>query len=200
VSCFQLSDKYQEYITDSEREAFLANLQEVEDWLYEDGEDETKGVYVAKLEELKKVGDPVEVRYKESLERGSVIDQLGYCINSYREAAVSNDPKFDHIELAEKQKVLNECVEAEAWLREKQQQQDTLPKYATPALLSADVKSKAEALDKFCRPIMTKPKPAAKAEAPQAKGGEQADEGKSEPEQPASAEAMETENPAEGST
>lgn len=53
--CFQLSDKYQEYITDSEREAFLAKLQEVEDWLYEDGEDETKGVYVAKLEELKKV-------------------------------------------------------------------------------------------------------------------------------------------------
>ena len=53
---------------------------------------------------------------------------------------------------------------------------------------------------RFCRPIMTKPKPAAKAEAPQAKGGEQADEGKSEPEQPASAEAMETENPAEGST
>jgi len=97
-------------------------------------------------------------------------------------------------------KVLNECVEAEAWLRGKQQQQDTLPKYATPALLSADVKSKAEALDKFCRPIMTKPKPVAKAEAPQAKGGEQADEGKSEPEQPASAEPMETENPAEGST
>lgn len=27
----------------------------MEDWLYEDGEDETKGVYIAKLEELKKV-------------------------------------------------------------------------------------------------------------------------------------------------
>lgn len=52
---FQLSDKYHEYIIESEREAFLAKLQEVEDWLYEDGEDETKGVYVAKLEELKKV-------------------------------------------------------------------------------------------------------------------------------------------------
>lgn len=51
----QLSDKLHEYITESEREAFLAKLQEVEDWLYEDGEDETKGVYVAKLEELKKV-------------------------------------------------------------------------------------------------------------------------------------------------
>lgn len=35
----------------------MAKLQETEDWLYEDGEDETKGVYVAKLEELKKVSD-----------------------------------------------------------------------------------------------------------------------------------------------
>ncbi|CAH2068019.1 unnamed protein product, partial [Thlaspi arvense] len=192
----KLSDKYQEYITEPEREAFLARLQEVEDWLYEDGEDETKGVYVAKLEELKKVGDPVEERYKESVERGSVIDQLSYCINSYREAAVSNDPKFDHIELTEKQKVLNECVEAEAWLREKKQQQDTLPKYATPALLSADVTSKADALDK---PVMTKPKPAAKAEAPEAKGDEPADEGKSEPQPPSSAEPMETDNPSQGS-
>ncbi|XP_057459721.1 heat shock 70 kDa protein 15-like [Actinidia eriantha] len=156
----KLHDKYQEFVTDSDREALIANLQEVEDWLYEDGEDETKGVYIAKLEELKKQGDPIEERYKEYTERGPVIDQLVYCISSYREAAMSSDPKFDHIDLVEKQKVLNECVEAEAWLREKKQQQDMLPKYATPVLLSAEIRKKAEALDRFCRPIMTKPKPA----------------------------------------
>lgn len=38
-----------------DKEGLIAKLQEVEDWLYEDGEDETKGVYIAKLEELKKV-------------------------------------------------------------------------------------------------------------------------------------------------
>ncbi|KAK1362947.1 Heat shock 70 kDa protein 14 [Heracleum sosnowskyi] len=155
----KLHDKYHDFVTDSEREEFITILQQVEDWLYEDGEDETKGVYVTKLEELKKRGDPVELRYKEHSERGSVIDQLVYCINSYREAAMSNDPKFDHIEIAEKEKVVNECVEAEAWLREKKQQQDSLPKHATPAILLADVRKKAEALDRFCRPIMTKPKP-----------------------------------------
>lgn len=42
-------------MTAPEKEQFISKLQEVEDWLYEDGEDETKGVYVAKLEELKKV-------------------------------------------------------------------------------------------------------------------------------------------------
>lgn len=48
-------DKYHEFVTEPEREGFMAKLQEVEDWLYEDGEDETKGVYIAKLDELKKV-------------------------------------------------------------------------------------------------------------------------------------------------
>ncbi|CAL9104957.1 unnamed protein product [Musa textilis] len=156
----KLYDKYQDFVTPTEKEALIMKLQEVEDWLYEDGEDETKGVYVAKLEELKKTGDPVEERYKEWTERGPAIDQLAYCINSFREVALSSDPKFDHIDLAEKQKVINECGEAEAWLREKKQQQDALPKYANPVLLSPDLKIKAETLDRFCKPIMTKPRPA----------------------------------------
>ncbi|RDX67062.1 Heat shock 70 kDa protein 14, partial [Mucuna pruriens] len=185
-----LNDKYQEFVVDSEREAFTAKLQEVEDWLYEDGEDETKGVYIAKLEELKKQGDPIEERYKEYMEKDAVIDQLGYCINSYREAALSNDPKFDHIDINEKQKVLNECAEAENWLREKKQQQDLLPKYATPVLLSADIRKRAEAVDRFCKPIMTKPKPKppkpATPEAPAtppSQGGEQPHQQQQQPQE-----------------
>ncbi|KAI9401858.1 hypothetical protein POPTR_001G180100v4 [Populus trichocarpa] len=199
----KLSDRYQEFVTDPEREGFTAKLQETEDWLYEDGEDETKGVYIAKLEELKKQGDPIEERYKEYTERGSVIDQLVYCVNSYREAAVSSDPKFEHIDLTEKQKVLNECVEAEAWLREKKQHQDSLPKYATPVLLSADVRKKAEALDRFCRPIMTKPKPAKPATpetpaTPPPQGSEQQQQGDANADPSANASANETAGAASG--
>ncbi|KAK9690288.1 hypothetical protein RND81_09G118500 [Saponaria officinalis] len=155
----KLNDKYFEFVTPSEKDEFIATLQEVEDWLYEDGEDETKSVYTAKLEELKKKGDPIEERFKEHTERGGVVQQLAQCVNSFREAAVSADPKFDHIELPEKQKVLNACVEAEVWLREKQQQQDALPKYATPVLRTADIVKKADEVTRLCRPIMTKPKP-----------------------------------------
>ena len=53
VSSVQLYDKYNEFVTPSEKDEFIARLQEVEDWLYEDGEDETKSVYIAKLKELK---------------------------------------------------------------------------------------------------------------------------------------------------
>lgn len=51
-------------------------------------------------------GDPIEERYKEYTERGTIVDQLSYCITSYREAAMSPDPKFDHIDINEKQKVI----------------------------------------------------------------------------------------------
>lgn len=54
-SSIQLYDKYSDFVTPEDKEGLIGKLQEVEDWLYEDGEDETKGVYIAKLEELKKV-------------------------------------------------------------------------------------------------------------------------------------------------
>ncbi|KAK9078310.1 hypothetical protein SSX86_002367 [Deinandra increscens subsp. villosa] len=156
----KLHDKLHEFVTEPEREAFIAKLQETEDWLYEDGEDETKGVYTAKLEELKKQGDPIEQRYKEHSERGSVVDQLLNHVNWYRQAAASGDPKYEHIDLSEKQKVLNECSEAENWLRESKQLQDSLPKHVEPVLVSSEIRKKAETLDRVCRPIMSKPKPA----------------------------------------
>jgi heat shock protein 4 len=162
----KLQEKYNEFVMSEDIEGLMAKLQEVEDWLYEDGEDETKGVYVAKLEELKKVGGPIEMRYKEWTERGPALEQLVYCIRSFREAALSSDQKFDHIDISEKQKVVNECSEAETWLMEKKQQQDALPKHANPVLLVSDIKKKAEALDRLCKPIMTKPKPAPKPQTP----------------------------------
>lgn len=156
----KMYEKYREYATDAEREDLAAKLQETEDWLYEDGEDETKGVYVAKLEELKKLGDPIEERFKEEEARGSCVEQLLYCINSFREAALSKDPKFDHIEPAEKEKVVAECIKAEEWLRDKLSHQEQLRKSANPVVLCAEVKKKMEALDRFCKPTMTKARPA----------------------------------------
>eukprot|EP00271_Cylindrocystis_brebissonii_P009668 TRINITY_DN2471_c0_g1_i1.p1 TRINITY_DN2471_c0_g1~~TRINITY_DN2471_c0_g1_i1.p1 ORF type:complete len:840 (+),score=205.94 TRINITY_DN2471_c0_g1_i1:111-2630(+) len=157
----KLYDKLQNYVTEAERDQLMALLQSTEDWLYEDGENETKSVYVAKLEELKKLGDPIESRLKEEEARGPAVESLGYCITSFRDAALQTDDKYDHIDPAEKAKVVDECTKAEAWLREKQAQQSVLPKMANAVLLSADIKKKAETLDRFCKPIMTRPKPKA---------------------------------------
>ncbi|CAM6092206.1 unnamed protein product [Calypogeia fissa] len=181
----KLYDKLTEYVTEQEREELTAKLQQTEDWLYEDGEDEIKSVYVAKLTELKKLGDPIEERQKEEELRGPAVLELRYCINSFREAAQSKDPKYDHIDAAEKAKVIAECNKAEDWLKEKKQLQDPLPKAANPVLHAVDIKKKTEVLDRFCKPIMTKSRPPPPKPAP------------SQPE-PKAAEAKDHPSPANG--
>jgi heat shock protein 4 len=45
--------------------------------------------------------------------------------------------------------VIIECNKAEEWFKDKQQQQNALPKSANPVLLSSDVKKKTEFLDRY---------------------------------------------------
>lgn len=42
-----------------DRAAFVSSLNDTENWLYEEGEDERKQVYVDKLASLRAIGDPV---------------------------------------------------------------------------------------------------------------------------------------------
>ncbi|KAK9060466.1 hypothetical protein SSX86_021170 [Deinandra increscens subsp. villosa] len=138
----KLGDKLHDFVTDLDRKALLTKLQETQDWIYGDGEDETKDAYIAKLNELKKQGNPVEQRYKEHSERGSSVAQLLESVKWYKQAA---------------HQVLNECSEVENWLREKTQLQNSLPKHADPVLQSSDMRKKEETLKRICGSILTKP-------------------------------------------
>ncbi|GJN35845.1 hypothetical protein PR202_gb24657 [Eleusine coracana subsp. coracana] len=161
----KLYDKYSDFVMPEEKDGLIAKLQEVEDWLYEDGEDETKGVYIAKLEELKKVDFFTALLllilvilsrhgYKEWMERGSAIDQLVYTASSsFREAALSNDQKFDHIEISEKQKVGRVMFIFVISCHAIARQENVLV-------------IRISAVVWFCKPIMTKPKPAPKPQTP----------------------------------
>ncbi|CAI9756597.1 unnamed protein product [Fraxinus pennsylvanica] len=140
----KILNTYRSFATDSEREGISSNLQQTEEWLYEDGDDESESVYTEKLEDLKKIVDPVEHRYKEEEARAQATRSLLNCIVEYRMAVGSLEP-------SERDIVIGECNKAEQWLREKTQRQDSLPKNADPILLSGEIKRKAEALEGICR-------------------------------------------------
>merc|ERR1712202_36468 len=63
----KISTSYEEYISEQDKETFSRFLTETEDWLYEDGEDETRAVYQARLDDMKKMGNPVKHRSIEAL-------------------------------------------------------------------------------------------------------------------------------------
>ncbi|KAI9730276.1 MAG: adenyl-nucleotide exchange factor sse1 [Cirrosporium novae-zelandiae] len=59
---------YAEFASDDEKDKIRAKLTDTEDWLYEDGEDATKAVYVAKMDEIRFVAGPVVQRHLDKLE------------------------------------------------------------------------------------------------------------------------------------
>ncbi|KAJ5633777.1 Heat shock protein hsp88 [Penicillium herquei] len=69
ASIYELRDKidgvYAEFANEAEKDKLRAKLTDTEDWLYEDGEDTTKSVYVAKMDEIRFISGPIIQRYKE---------------------------------------------------------------------------------------------------------------------------------------
>lgn len=143
----KIFSKYQSFATESERDEISINLQKTEEWLYEDEpDDESENIYNQKLEDLRKLVDPIEIRYKEEEAREKARKDLLSCIADYRMNAGS-------LTAGERDAVIDECNKAEKWLQEKTQQQDSLPKNVDPVLWSCEIKRKAEGFDATCKYI-----------------------------------------------
>lgn len=61
----KLGEKFAAYATSQVKTALLADLEKGENWLYSEGMETTKDVYAQRLDELKKVGEPISNRFKE---------------------------------------------------------------------------------------------------------------------------------------
>eukprot|EP00413_Alexandrium_margalefii_P027721 CAMPEP_0204567410 /NCGR_PEP_ID=MMETSP0661-20131031/36587_1 /ASSEMBLY_ACC=CAM_ASM_000606 /TAXON_ID=109239 /ORGANISM="Alexandrium margalefi, Strain AMGDE01CS-322" /LENGTH=835 /DNA_ID=CAMNT_0051575331 /DNA_START=61 /DNA_END=2568 /DNA_ORIENTATION=+ len=161
---FNMRDKvaeggeYGEFIASSDRDSFISQLTAMEDWLY-DEENPTKVMYIDKLEELKKVGGPVQWRFKESTIRAEWISALSGTISNYKAAAQEPGEKYGHISPDKLSKIVKECETIAKWLEEAQAKQATTPKHEKPALLCADMEKKNQELAKFADDILKEPKP-----------------------------------------
>jgi heat shock protein 4 len=78
----KLDMAWSEFMPDAARAEFLQALNAMEEWLYGEGEDATKSLYVEKLADLKKVGDPVAYRYLEREERPLAEKKFKEYVNS----------------------------------------------------------------------------------------------------------------------
>lgn len=135
------------------------------DWIYDEGDDQPKSVYVEKLNALKKIGDPVVERYREAEERPGAERALRNTIERLTQEAMNPDEKYSHIPPQEKQDIVDRAERARRWLDDQLAKQANVPKYDTPVLLSRDIAQEENAVIAFASPILNKPKPAPKPEA-----------------------------------
>ncbi|KAJ0151195.1 Uncharacterized protein HZ326_6368 [Fusarium oxysporum f. sp. albedinis] len=64
----KLDEQYSEFASEEEKQTIKAKLEATEDWLYEEGDDTTKGVYVAKIDEIRAMAGPIVQRHFEKVE------------------------------------------------------------------------------------------------------------------------------------
>lgn len=153
---------YSDYIDPAIKDKYISELNTMEDWLYDEGEDAMKSVYVQKLDELKKTGTPVAEKFRESEERPRAARYLNQAVDQLTREAMSSDDKYSHIPAHEKQDVVDRADRARRWLDQQLAKQEQVPKHETPILFSRDINKEQEAMLAFAHPIMNKPKPAPK--------------------------------------
>ncbi|KAG7132191.1 Heat shock protein hsp88 like [Verticillium longisporum] len=64
----KLDDQYAELATEEEKNKIKEKLEASEDWLYDEGDDTTKAVYIAKIDELRAMAGPIMQRHFEKVE------------------------------------------------------------------------------------------------------------------------------------
>uniref|UniRef100_A0A8C0ESI4 Heat shock protein 105 kDa n=1 Tax=Bubo bubo TaxID=30461 RepID=A0A8C0ESI4_BUBBB len=158
----KLSGPYEKFVCEKDLQGFSALLTETEGWLYEEGEDEAKQVYVDKLEDLKKLGTPIEMRYQEAEERPKLLEELEYRLQYYATIAGefrNKDEKYIHIDEMEMMKV-EKCVsEVVEWMNNAVSAQAKKSLDQDPAVHSSEIKGKLQELNNVCEPVVTQPKP-----------------------------------------
>lgn len=163
----KLDERYTQFVQAEEKQKLNALSRESEEWLYsEEGEDATKSAYVAKLDALKALGDPIARRYREAEDRPRVMAQLRETLNTFVSQAQSTDERYSHIEEKDKQSIIEKCATVEKWLQDQSARQAERPKNVDPILLCDEMKKRREDVVYFATPIMTKPKPKPKVETP----------------------------------
>uniref|UniRef100_A0A8C7U2H5 Heat shock protein 4 like n=1 Tax=Oncorhynchus mykiss TaxID=8022 RepID=A0A8C7U2H5_ONCMY len=161
---YDLRDKlcgiYEKYTTEEDSNRLTLMLEDTENWLYEEGEDQDKQVYVDKLEDLK----PVHDRHREQEDRPRAFEEMGKKIQLYMKAVElykQKDERYQHLN-AEEMRNMEKCLnESMAWINSKMNAQSQLTIAQDPVVKVADIISKIQELDEVCNPVVNRPKPKA---------------------------------------
>uniref|UniRef100_A0A667YRW2 Heat shock protein 4b n=1 Tax=Myripristis murdjan TaxID=586833 RepID=A0A667YRW2_9TELE len=132
--------------------ALSLKLEDTENWLYEDGEDQPKQVYIDKLAEIKKFGQPIQERYMEAEERPKAFEEMGKQIQQYMkvvEAFKTKEEQYDHLDEADVNKVDKLASETMIWMNSAMNQQSKQSLTVDPSVKVKDIRAKTRLLETF---------------------------------------------------
>uniref|UniRef100_A0A8B9K690 Heat shock 70 kDa protein 4-like n=1 Tax=Astyanax mexicanus TaxID=7994 RepID=A0A8B9K690_ASTMX len=108
----KLHGMFEKFITESDRDAFSLKLEDTENWLYEDGEDQPKQVYIDRLADLKDEPydhlDEAEVQKVDKMV-GEVMIWMNSKMNQQSKQSLNVDPVVKAAEIIAKTRLFSTC-------------------------------------------------------------------------------------------
>lgn len=150
------------YIESNQRQSICQQLNDLENWLYEEGEDCENDIYRSKLTDLHSKTDPIKARSFEYEQQPNAFNELGHAIQMARKAVNefrSNAAKFDHLTETEILNVSEATDRAQKWFEENSGRLAQTSKTIDPPIRVSDIRHELQTLNGSVNSVMNRPKP-----------------------------------------
>ncbi|XP_059664815.1 heat shock 70 kDa protein 17 [Cornus florida] len=183
-------EEYEKISTKQERQSFIEKLEEVQEWLYTDGEDASANEFQERLDLLKSIGDPIYFRYNELTARPAASEHARRYLGELQQIVRGWETNKSWLPKDRIDEVRSDAEKIKHWLEEKEAEQKKTSGFSKPAFTSAEVYGKVFDLQDKVASINRIPKPKPKVEKPvknkTESGGDDATTSNSSPEESSS--------------
>ncbi|XP_045478731.1 heat shock 70 kDa protein 4 isoform X2 [Harmonia axyridis] len=173
-----------EFVAENDRVNLVQQLDHMENWLYEEGEECNRQVYCDKLTELKGKGEPIQNRRIEAELRPIVFEDFGKLLQLCQkilDKIRSKDPKYAHLTDEDVKKVEQSLVSSLEWLEQARSKPVKLD--VAPPITVAQIRQEKANFENIVNPILNKPPPKAKTPPKEEKENSESKDGKQQEQQ-----------------
>lgn len=150
------------YVETNQRQAICQQLNDLENWLYEEGEDCENEVYRLKLNDLHGKTDPIKARSLEYEQQPNAFNELGHAIQMARKTLDefrTNTVKYNHLTDLDIVNVMEATDHAQKWFEENSGRLTQSSKTHDPPVRVGDIRNTLHTLQGAVNSVMNRPKP-----------------------------------------
>lgn len=162
-----------QFVKEADHKSLIKQLDDLETWLYEDGDECSRQIYAEKLSSLKNIGEPIKMRQQEREQRPIAFNEFVASIQQaigVVEQFRAGSKLYNHLVEADVAKVEQSINSARKWVEDKLAESSSCPLIENPAITVAQIRQERLNFEQEVSPILKKakrkPAPASDSPAP----------------------------------
>ncbi|TYH14345.1 hypothetical protein ES288_A06G213000v1 [Gossypium darwinii] len=162
----ETSEDFEKVSSNDERQSVIKKLDEVQEWLYTDGEDANASEFQDRLNSLKATADPIFFRFKELTARPEAVEVARQYLSDLKQTIHGWETEKPWLPKERIDELSTSMDKLKTWLDEKEAEQKKTSGYGTPVFTSEEVYEKVFNLQDKAASVKRIPKPKPKVEKP----------------------------------